>query len=190
MVSITLPKSVVGRLVSACPEQRLQKTFDITIGDIPSNDEVSIVFDVATPPSVRGAMLTCSVAATWTDIETAETVSVDITPEPLEVVAHGNSRLVDTDHAIAIETALQRAARQQREAMRLDRAGRFQESRQFHRQARTVLEGAPDSPVVVERRAEARDLADYSAAAAFPEDIRKQNVHNVMRRGRGRDDRS
>ncbi len=190
VVTITLPKSVFGRLVSAFPEQRLHKTFDIAIGDIPANDEVSIVFDVTTPASVAGAMLGCSVTATWKDVETAKTVTVDITPEPLEVVPQGSHRLGHTDSAVSIETALQRAARQQREAMRLDREGRFQESRQFHRQARTVLDDAPDSPLIAERRAEARGLAEYSAASAFPEQIRKQSVHNVMRRGRGRDDRS
>lgn len=187
---ITLPNGIHGRVVSQLPCHRSKKTLDLAVGEVTAGDELSVVLDIefAKPLIDRAANL--NISAEWFDPLTDSVQNVALPIEPLNLGSSADVARAATDQVVAEEGALQRAARDQREAMRLDREGRFAESRRMHYAAQTVLAAAPQTGTVSERLNEATRFARYSDTHAFGEDVRKQNVHDAMRRGRGhRDDR-
>ena len=187
-VFITLPTGLRGELISALPVERTGKQFEITIGDMPANDEISLVFAITTGRSQVGAAVPVAIRCEWTEPGNGVPQSLPVSVDPLLAAPAGSSLLQQTDPEVAEQAALQQAAREQREAMRLDREGRYADSRRLHQQAAAFLAAAPPTGRVEERLREARAYASYDVASAMPESVRKQAVHANFRRGRGRAD--
>jgi Ca-activated chloride channel family protein len=187
---ITLPGGMRGTLISAFPCERRHKTFDVTIGDVSAGDEVMLIFDVTTPIMVEGESRAVALRVEWIDPDTSQSRSATGSTDLLTACAPTVAAGAPVDQTVAEQSALQHAAQEQREAMRLDREGRYRESRNLHRSAQSILAAAPQTGTVSDRLAEAAGYASYDLDAAFPETVRKQSVHNTMRRARGRSDAS
>jgi Ca-activated chloride channel homolog len=187
---LTLPPGARGKLISFAAVERDRKTFDVAIGDLPDGETQHFVFEIRTSRGGAAEALEFGALAEWIDPATGHAYEVEIPVTPLRAASATEAKTAPVDLEVAEQAALQRAAADQREAMRLDRLGRYSESRQLHSSARDRLASAPHSDTVRLRQEEASAYAAFSPDHAFPEDVRKQSVHNIARRGRGRADES
>jgi len=77
---------------------------------------------------------------------------------------------------------LQQAAAAQREAMRLDREGRYAEAQERLRASLRGLSAAPQSARVADVLERYSRLAEMDASQGYGEDVRKQVTFETMRR--------
>jgi hypothetical protein len=84
--------------------------------------------------------------------------------------------------------ALERAGRERREAVRLDREGQYAASRAMFSQAATILSAAPQSFAVQAELRDSLSLAAADASSGLADDVRKQRLYDDQRRSRGRRD--
>jgi Ca-activated chloride channel family protein len=189
-VRLVLPAGVPVELISAFPAERMGAGMEVAVGDLPAGEETVLIFALETPPAADGAEFPVSIRCEWRDAATGQRRAEPISVDRLVAARPGSRLLTDVDDAISEQAALQHAARDQREAMRLDREGRYGDSRRLHQIAADRLAAAPRTGVVSERLQEAHAYASYDAGAPMPEAVRKQAVHQTMRRTRGRSDAS
>ena len=151
---------------------------------------MSLLVNVQTPRSMVGAMLMVGIELSWVDTATGKPHRFEISAPALPIVPAGSPLLDERNTSVTEQAALQQAALNQREAMRLDREGHYAESREAHKQAAALLASMPQTDLISERLSEAEAFALFAPNSAMPEQIRKQAVHNSFRRGRGRSDES
>ncbi len=175
-------------VISSFPFTRTGGGWTMTIGEIAEGEDTIVLVRLATPVSEIGQTVAVKLTCSWIEAATGQPHSSVLEAPVLTVVLPESPLLSKRDAMVAEQAALQQAARDQREAMRLDRAGRYQESRSMHRRIAVDLAAAPATDVVRERLVEAQAFGEYSAHGAMPEDIRKQSVHANYRRARGRSD--
>lgn len=188
--SITLPQGLRAWGVSAYPTTRHARTITVSVGDLTAGDETTLVFDLTTRDIPKGTRLPIDMILSWTDTDTGRAEQKTLGFEGLVAGSEIDAQRSPADLDIAEQAALQRAAQQQREAMRLDLQGRYRESRQMHQKALGFLMNAPRTATVTDRAEEALRFAEYDADRAYAEDDRKSLVHRSMRRARGRRDES
>ena len=187
-LSITLPHGVRARLVNAFPCERTGKRIDVAVGDIPSGKEIRLVFDLTVEQGRIGTMHPIGIALSWTDpvADVARTLQLPI--PPLAVTTHGDYERTTADATVQEEAALERANVAQREAMRLDRAGRYAESRAHLRASSAMLAAVPQSARVMGLAMDIDALADIAEDHAYDTTIHKQMTYEAMRRSRGKQD--
>ncbi len=190
VLTIQSSPGVTTELISSYPSMHSPGGCTVTIGELGEDEETIVLVAITTPHARPGTTVPVQVTCTWVDTASGEPDRTTIPSPDLTVVAHGSPLLADQDPTVAEQTALQRAASDQREAMQLDREGRYTESRAAHSRAARHLAAAPDTSTVRERLREAEQYAEFRDDAAIPERIRKQAVHANYRRGRGRADNS
>jgi Ca-activated chloride channel family protein len=187
-LSVTLPHGVRARLVNAFPVERTGKRIDVAIGEIPSGNEIQLVFDVTVEPGGIGTVHTVALAAAWTDPMADDSRRFERSLPPLTVVSREDAERAPVDPAVLEEAAVQRGSAAQREAMRLDRAGRHAESRAHLRESHAMLAAAPQSARVTDFAMELNMLAEADPNAGFASSVHKRATFDSMRRSRGKQD--
>lgn len=157
-LDITLALGTRGELLNAFPNERHGKTITIDLRDLVDRDRIELVMLVTHRGRVWGDTATLSAAARYVDPDTSETRSFPIEIPPLTLVPDAEARLAPVNDAVAFARAREQARLDQREALRLDREGRFAESRQAFASSHQRLANA-------DRDASARGYAGVSMAA-------------------------
>jgi Ca-activated chloride channel family protein len=186
---LTLPSGVRGELISRLPHERQDKTFEIVVGDLPGGESVDLLFHLTTKPGRAGELLPSALRASWTN--PAGGVPASWEGEPLPLMRTSDAVVVATasDPDVTEKVALQRAANAQREAMVLDRQGRYQESRRLLNDTADLLASAPQTDRVMFEVNAARHLAEHDASMPFAEHEHKRTASRASRMVRGRRDR-
>lgn len=197
-LEITLPLGTRGELLNAFPNRRDGKTFTINLRDLVDGDWIGLVMMVTHRGRVWGNTATLTATAHYTDPETRETRQFPIEIPSLTFVPDTEAHTAPVNHAVSVARAREQARLDQREALRLDRAGRFAESRQAfassHRRLVTTERDAssrghfmlsPDAIAdLLEETARARDLAS-APAALLDERTHKERAAHHARTSRG-----
>lgn len=185
-LSLTLPPGVQARLISAFPTEWQGNRIWVALRDLSAVDEICLVFTVTTRPVKAGTHRQAVLHLHWTDpaADAPRELQIDLAPlmaaDPEAVAA------TPVHEEVAEEAALQQAAAAQREAMRLDREGRFTEARHYMRASRDLLMAAPPSARIADVLERSSRLADEDASHGYSEDVRKQVTYESMRRLRRR----
>lgn len=185
-LTIVLPAGVRARLVNAFPSTRDGKRIEVAIGEVPAGHEINLIFDLAVAPGRAGAAHDIALTATWTDPSADLTRRFELSLPPLTVATNDEVERSQVDESVQEEAAVQRGNVAQREAMRLDRAGRYAESRAHLRQSAAMLAAAPQSARVAEFHADMDYLADSDATMGLASGVRKQVTFDATLRSRGK----
>ncbi len=178
-VSITMPHGVRACLLNGFPTEREGKRIDVSIGELPAGDEINLVFALHVAPGAAGTLHQISVAASWAD-PSADTRRSFLSSLPaLQLADQGTVDRTPVDELVREQTILQRAAADQREAIRLDREGRYRESRARLRNAAAYLKAGPPTAAVHARFATMEAFALLADDMALDESVRKQATHQA-----------
>jgi Ca-activated chloride channel family protein len=183
-LSITFPDGVRGWLVNAFPVDREGKTITVDLRDLASGDEVSLVFDVSVRPGARSKDLVPMIALEWQQPGSRERSGLHREAPALRLTDPAEARHAPRNDDAAEAVAMERSARDHREAIRLDREGRFRESRRRFQESADRLAQAPETIAVREERAVSMRMASM-VEAPLDEHTRKQRVFETQRRSRG-----
>lgn len=185
-LELTLPHGMRARLVNAFPVSRSGKTITVDLRDLAAGDEVSLIFDLTIAAGALGTTLAPSLRLTWVDPATDRRETWEGTGPAITRASEDDLRDAPVDDEVAELAALERASRDRREAVRLDRAGQYVASRAMFSQAASVLSAAPQSLAVQAELRDSLSLAEADATSGLAEDVRKQRLSDDQRRSRGR----
>lgn len=180
-LDLTMPHGVNAELINAFPAETHRGHTSVDVRDLAAGEQVHLVFAV-TSRRAHGESIVPELHLHWTDPRTGSVVEVN---EKGAAITIGDARNARRDDATAEKAALEMAARDHREAVKLDREGRFRESRDRFNQSVARLAAAPDTEEIREARVEAHYLYSMDASMAMPEHDRKTTVHAAHRRSRG-----
>jgi Ca-activated chloride channel family protein len=181
---ITFPHGMHAHLINAFPVERTGGTFHIDLRDLAGGDDVALVFDITTAPGEERSRLAPTMQIVWTDPATGQQVERHTDPDPVTRVPREEAHRAPLNDEAREAIAMERSARDHREAIRLDREGRFEEARAHFRHAGAMLAEAPQSARVMEEHDISMGLAARSHAP-LDEHTRKQRVFESQRRSRG-----
>ena len=200
-IEITLPPGTRGELLNAFPNQRQGKTITIDLRDLVDRDHVELVMMVTHRGRVWGNTVSLGCTARYTDPDSREVRTLAIDIPPLTLVADSDAGGAPVNDAVAIARAREQARLDQREGLRLDRAGRFAESRQkFAMSHQRLREAAADAStrdyvgvsmdMIVELREESARSLDLASAPPSPleERVHKERAARHARSSRGNRD--
>lgn len=181
---LTLPQGVRSHLVNAFPAHRDGKTITVDLRDMAAGDEIDLVFEIRTAPGDVGSSLCPSFKLSWSDAQTSKRARYS---QRLDGVLRAATRDVENaplNEEARTVIAMERSGRAQRDAIDLDRQGRYQESREAFLAGHDMLMAAPNTATIVkERRIAARLAAE--PMAPLSENMRKERVQSRMERSRG-----
>ena len=183
-VQIDLPKRVEADLLNHLPCERRDDRLTIQLGDLPAGADLDLVLRLRHARSAVGSVRRATAILRWEDAATGQSGRDGVATPPLATVADAEVAGVAVDPVVAEAEALLVAAAEQREAARLDRAGRYAESRACVQVARLALAAAPQTARTV---AVDRALLPMESAAPYGEQLRKEAYWDSSRRARGRD---
>lgn len=197
-LDITLALGTRGEILNAFPNARHGKTITIDLRDLTDRDRIDLVMMVTHLGRVWGDTAILTATARYTDPGTGEPVSIPIEIPPLTLVPDHDAANAQVNDEVAIVRAREQARLDQREALRLDREGRYAESRRAfassHRRLATAERDAssrghfmrsPDAIAdLIEESARARDLAS-APAAPLDERTHKERAARHARSSRG-----
>lgn len=187
-LSLTLPHGIHARLVNAFPAERKGKTITVAIGDLPAGRAIELVFDVEVKAGVAGTLHQPSLAANWTDVAHDRRRDFALELPALRLGTREEAEAAAMDEEVAKAAALEHLDAAQREAMRLDREGRYAESRARLREGLRFIAAAPMSPAMSARAQELEMLAEHDVDRAYSSDTHKRVMFDAMRRSRGHRD--
>jgi hypothetical protein len=173
-------------LINAYPVERLGGATEVAIGDLPAGDVIDLVFGVTASPDAIGMRHTVQLAAAWTDPTADARRTLAFSAPPLTLAEPGSAAEAPLDSEVAEMAARERADAERREAFRLDRAGKYAESRSHLRRSMRFLQMAPASVGVAREMKEVQDLMAFGESAPMPEAVRKRGVWDSHRRSRGK----
>ena len=174
-----------ARLVNAFPVERHGRTFTVDLRDLASGDNLPLVFDIRVKSGLASTTLAPSLKLDWTHPATGQPMGLHRELDPLTLADEITAARAPRNDEAASTVALERAARDHREAVRLDREGRFEESRTHFRMASRAMQAAPMTQEIREEIRISEELANASFAP-LDEHTRKQRVFEAQRRSRGR----
>ncbi|HEV2067963.1 MAG TPA: VWA domain-containing protein [Thermomicrobiales bacterium] len=185
ILQLTWPEGLKARLVNAFPVNRVGRTHTVDLRILRSEDDQKLLFTVTSAPDVDGALV-AHARLDWTDARTRQRMTTVADTDPLLCVDPAEAATFSKDPEVAEALALEEAAKAHREAVRLDREGRFQESRQVFAASRRMLSHAPQSDEVREQIRVSMDLSN-APMAPLDEEVRKERVayHSQHSRGTG-----
>ncbi len=190
VLRVTFPDGVRGRLVSAFPVDRHGKTVIVDLRSLSAGETVDLVFDISVRAGARPDDTAPMVELEWLQATTGERSGMHQELPALRLVDTDAARGAVRDDEVAEIIAKARADRDQREAIRLDREGRFRESRAMFHQSAVRLAEAPQTDAVQAEYARAMTFAKKDMRP-LDEHTRKQRVYESLARSRGqRRDRS
>jgi Ca-activated chloride channel family protein len=187
-LSLTLPHGVRARLVNPFPVERQGKTITVAIGDVPAGRAIDLVFEVTIAPGQIGAAHTAALTANWTDVAADRTCRFDVPLGALRLGSDADADAAPADARVTEAAASERSDAALREAMRLDREGRYAESRARLRHGLQFLSAVPMSPAMQSRADLLADLAEHDVSHAYSSDTHKRMTYDAMRRSRGQRD--
>ncbi len=187
---ITLPEGVHGEVISVLPNERHGKTFEVTIGDIPAGESIDVLMHLKTGRGTRGDQLPVRIAAEWSDPINDREATWHGEPTTLVRATQSVIASLADDPDVAEKVALQRAANAQRASLRLDREGRFAESREQMEDIVSYLELAPQTERIVQEAQFIQTMASAPKDRMFDETTHKRTASRASRMGRGRRDRA
>lgn len=184
-LELTVPHGVRAELVNAFPVTRVARTFAIDLRDLASGDGIDLIFTISTAPGATGEIPAFAANLVWTDPDSGASVEITCPIDPISRVVAEEAAIVPTDDSVRERAGLEVAARAHRDAIRLDREGRFEESRRQFRSVGQALLAAPRSADVTDQIRVSEELASASMAAPLPEQTRKERVayHSAHSRG-------
>jgi Ca-activated chloride channel family protein len=184
-LTITFPEGMHARLVNAFPVERHGRAFTVDLRDLASGIDLSLVFDIRVKSGLSSGTLAPSLKLDWTHPATGQQMGLHRDLDPLTLADEITAARAPRNDEAARTVALERAARDHREAIRLDREGRFEESRSHFRMASRAMQAAPMNQEIREEIRISEELANASFAP-LDEHTRKQRVFEAQRRSRGR----
>jgi Ca-activated chloride channel family protein len=184
-LSLTLPPGVRAHPINAFPAERQGKTITVAIGDLPAGRQIDLIFDVTVERGQTGTLHVPTLTANWTDVASDRRRDLSLTLPALRIGSDEEAGAVTVDEEVVKATALERSDAAQREAMRLDRQGRYAESRARLRQGLQFIAAAPMSPELRVRAQQLTTLAEHDEDRAYSSDTHKQVTFDAMRRSRG-----
>jgi len=195
-LTLTLPRGLRAQLLNMFPSSREGKTITVQLRDLADGEEVNLVF-VVTHRGRADAMswLTGDIQALDPD---GEPIQIELGIPALRRVPDAEAHAAPRDNMVSVYRAQEQSLLDQREALRLDREGRFAESRQAFATSRLRLEeadaraaatgyaGLTDDAIRDLRSATAHSM-NLAAAPAAPlgEAIHKERAAERARRSRG-----
>ncbi|MGC4106801.1 MAG: VWA domain-containing protein [Thermomicrobiales bacterium] len=182
VLRLTLPHGVRAALINAFPAHREGKTITVELRDLSAGETLRLVFAVEVAAGELGSTVAPSLMLSWTDdvgrhrfVQPVPTLTL-ATPE---VVAS-----TPNDDEARATVVLERAAKAQREAINLDRQGRYEESRRLFAANRDMLMHAPQTADIMQEALRHGELA-AAPMAPLSEEARKERVFSAARRSRG-----
>jgi Ca-activated chloride channel family protein len=185
-VTLTLPDGVRGTVFSAYPHQMEGRRLTVALGDLPAGEEVPLLVSLQAEPGALDAVLSIAIEATWADPAADSRRQAIVEVAPLRYAQPTAIDATTPDPQVQEQAALQNAAAAQREAVRLDRAGRFAESRRVLRASTALLSAAPATARVTAYARMHAQFADADESAPLSEEARKQATWAAHRTARGR----
>ena len=182
-LEVTWPEGLRARLVNAFPVRRAGRTHTVDLRSLRSEEDLKLLFTVSS--HAHGSEpLVASARLRWTDPLTQAPAMLAMETEPLLCVDPSEAAAFPKDPEVAEALALEEAAKAHREGIRLDREGRYVESRGVFLRSAAMLADAPDSAEIREQR---RVSAELSSAPIAPldEDVRKERVAYHSQHSRG-----
>ena len=173
---LTLPLGVRAYLANAFPVTRVGKTLTIDLRDLPGGETIDLIFTVRVGPWSAGPTPPFVAQFAWIDPESGTNVEIDCPIAPLVRVRGEEAATAPADDMVRERAGLERAAREHREAIRLDREGRYEESRHRFQRAGRVLSAAPRTVEVAAQIRISEELGAVSMAAPLDERTRKERV--------------
>lgn len=186
-LDLTMPRGVEATLINAFPSETHRRHTSVDLRDLAAGEEVQLVFAV-TSRRVQGESMVPEMHLHWTNPKTGTIEDIN---DNGATIAVGDASNATRDDEAAATVALELGARDQREAVKLDREGRYRESRELFYQSAARLDSAPATADVREMRSSSMMRAQMSPDAAMSEHERKSSVresHSRSRGGRRRDD--
>ncbi len=183
---VRLPDGLHGELLNRFPVECHGHQFDIALDDLVAGDEIALIFEVTSRDLALGAQLPLELSLRWTDPLTRQRQTNPAPVMPLEVIDQRRYAKLPSLPEVTAQSAILRAAANQAQAMELDRAGRFAESRALHHAALDLLQAAPLEADDAQLLESARAYAAYDGSTAFSEHDRKQATADSFRRARRR----
>jgi Ca-activated chloride channel homolog len=181
---LDLPPGATAELLNALPTERRPNGLIVNVGDVAIGATVDLVFAIHFDPSPVGTVRRLRASLRWTNAA-AESRRRDFDSRSVPTLTDDDLAFVASDPLVAEEAALQLAARERREALRLDRAGDIAASRARMRRAADALAAAPPSAAIRDRLAQTRILA--SRPGPYDEATRKRMQSEASRDRRGVD---
>lgn len=189
-LTITLPYGMRGTVLGTFPHTREGKTFTVSLGDVTAGETIDLLLHLGTRHGNPGDLLPLSITARWTETERGTHGAWTGDQSPLMRVRADEAAATPVDPVVLERTALHRAADARRQAMLLDRKGEHARSRSLLRDARTLLEAAPQTAGIINETHEISAIAEEDASLPLSEETRKQSVARSHRMGRGREART
>jgi len=184
-LTLTLPPGIRATPIGSYPVERSGKQFTVSVRDVPANDEIRLVFAVTVAPHALGTAHEIRLEATWADTLADTQRHATVATPPLLHAGPATIAGTMADPAVREEAAVQHAAHERREAMRLDRAGRHAESRVRLHDAQVTLRDAAYSVEALSFLDAGDALLAAPVAAPYSEATRKQataGAHDLARR--------
>jgi Ca-activated chloride channel family protein len=180
-LDLTMPRGVTAELINAFPTESHRRHTSVDVRDLAAGEQVHLVFAV-TSRRVHGESIVPELHLHWTDPRTGSVAEIN---EEGAAIIIGDTSNAQRDNAAAEKVALEMAARDDREAVKLDREGRYRESRDRFLQSAARLQSAPDTDEIREVMRASQERGHMTARMAMPEHDRKTAVHDAHRRSRG-----
>lgn len=194
-LSITLPAGYRATLLNAFPSRRDGKTITVELRDLAAGERIDLVFVVTHIGRIaETARVGAEISAIMpgSDLRVAQPIRI----KRLKRVPDHEAASAPIDHGVAALRAREQAGLDQREALRLDREGRYDESRQVFARSRDILSFASarasaagyHAPIISDLDTETRRLEELSHAPAAPlgEAVHKERVAHRAATSRGR----
>lgn len=185
VLRVTFPDGVRGRLVNAFPVRREGKTVTVDLRNLASGEMIDLVFDITVRDHARPDDLAPMAELEWVHPRTGESTGVHRELPALQLVEPHVARTAPRNDEAAGIVAMARSDRDQREAVRLDREGRFRESRASFLRSADALASAPPTVKMREARVRVMELAE-APERPLDEHVRKQRIQETHDRSRGR----
>lgn len=187
-LEVTLPHGMRATLINAFPTRRNGQIVTVDLRDLAAGDEVTLIFDVHVAPGGAGTVHQPSLRLTWVDPATDRRETREEQTSPLTLAIREEAKEAPVDAEVAEGAARERASRERRRAIELDRAGQFAEARMMFGRAASILSAAPQSLQVQAELRDSLDLAAADATVGLAEDVRKLRLSLDHGRSRGRRD--
>ncbi len=180
-LDLTMPRGMRAELLNAFPSEAHRRHTSVDLRDLAAGESVHLVFAV-TSRREREEAVTPNLHLHWVNPMTGAVEEIN---QDGATIAIGDATRATRNDAAAGPVALELAARDQREAVKLDREGRYRESRARFSQSAARLQAAPQTAEIREEQIEFRRLAMMSPDAALSEHERKGSVYKAQMRSRG-----
>jgi Ca-activated chloride channel homolog len=181
---LSLQPGATAELLNALPTEPLPNGLVVNVGDVALGATVDLLFAIRFDPSPVDTFRRLGASLRWTSAAGGRR-RIDFHSPWMATLPDDGLAFVAADPLVAEQAALQLAARERREALRLDRAGDVAASRSRMRRAADVLAAAPPSAAIRDRLVETRVLA--SRPAPYDETTRKRMQSDASRDRRGVD---